>query len=526
MTSEPTYSKKVNIDHKQPPGSKPNEPDKPNEVVVENEPPNILKHTTQAKPQQPPISLEEACMVTMNERCSAVLLNKLSSKEKDPRSFTIPCQVSNLQIDNALSNLGASISLMPYTMYEKLGLRETKPTRISLELVDRAGDDEDAKPGLIRWVLLLQGFNIEIKDKKGAKNLAVNHLSRLENPHLEVLTEREIADEFPEEYLMMLKAKVDDVEPWYADYVNYIVGKVVPPKWITEKRKRFYSQGNNYLWDEPYAFKLCPDNIMRRCVAGSQIFKILAHCHFGPTRGHHSAFFTRRKRSGNISSRSEMPQNNIQVKAQALPTNDARVVVKILRGLFSRFGVPKALISDRETHFCNSQVERALKKYDVTYKLSIVYHPQSNGQTEVTNRDIKRILERSVGYNLKDCCRKNHLMQLNELAVLRDGAYENTRIYKERTKKWHDFRLRSDKDFKVGDKVLLFNSRFKMNPGNPKSKSYDLNTIKTVYPYRAVEITNKSRFSFKVNGQILKKYYEGNVDKEHDEVIEFEADAT
>ncbi|GKD56956.1 DNA-directed DNA polymerase [Tanacetum coccineum] len=74
----------------------------------------------------------------MNERCSTVLLNKLSSKEKDPGSFTIPCQVSNLQIDNALADLGANISLMPYTMYEKLGLGEPKPTRMSLELADRS----------------------------------------------------------------------------------------------------------------------------------------------------------------------------------------------------------------------------------------------------------------------------------------------------------------------------------------------------------------------------------------------------
>ncbi|GJU30569.1 reverse transcriptase domain-containing protein [Tanacetum coccineum] len=195
------------------------------------------------------------------------------------------------------------------------------------------------------------------------------------------------------------------------------------------------------------------------------------------------------QRSGNISSRSKMPHNNIQ--------------------LFARFGVPKALISDRGTHLCNSQLEKALQKYEVTHNLSTVYHPQTNGQTEVTNRAIKRILERSVGYNrknwskklddtlwafrtayktpngctlfrlvygkdchlpmeiehkaywaLKQCnmgltaAAKNHFMELNELMELRDGAYKNTRIYKERTKKWYDSRLRGDKDFKVGDKFM------------------------------------------------------------------------
>ncbi|GJT74897.1 DNA-directed DNA polymerase [Tanacetum coccineum] len=82
--------------------------------------------------------LEEACTITMNERCSAVLLNKLPSKEKDTGSFTIPCDIVQLHINNALADLGASISLMPYTMYEKLGLGEPKATRMSLKLADRS----------------------------------------------------------------------------------------------------------------------------------------------------------------------------------------------------------------------------------------------------------------------------------------------------------------------------------------------------------------------------------------------------
>ncbi|GJZ34999.1 reverse transcriptase domain-containing protein, partial [Tanacetum coccineum] len=222
-------------------------------------------------------------------------------------------------------------------------------------------------------------------------------------------------------------------------------------------------------------------------------------------------------------------------------------------------------------------LEKALQRYGVTHKLSTAYHPQSNGQTEVTNRAIKRILERSVGYNPKDwseklndalwafrmayktltgctpfrlvygkpfhlpveiehkahwaskqcnmdltLASKSRLMRLNELAELRDGAYENTRIYKERTNKWHDSRLRGDKDFKVGDQVLLYNSRLKMYPGKLKSKWSVPNIIKTVYPHRAIEITNRGGFSFKVNGQRLKKFYEGNINKEDDEVIEFE----
>ncbi|GJX31065.1 DNA-directed DNA polymerase [Tanacetum coccineum] len=82
--------------------------------------------------------LEEACKIIINERCSVILLNKLPSKEKDPGSFTIPCDIGQSHIDNALADLRASVSLMPYTMYKKLGLGEPKATRMSLELADRS----------------------------------------------------------------------------------------------------------------------------------------------------------------------------------------------------------------------------------------------------------------------------------------------------------------------------------------------------------------------------------------------------
>ncbi|GJS59372.1 reverse transcriptase domain-containing protein [Tanacetum coccineum] len=266
-------------------------------------------------------------------------------------------------------------------------------------------------------------------------------------------------------------------------------------------------------------------NIMIRCVAGSETLKILAHCHSGPIGGHHSDSVTAKKvyQSGFYWPSVFKDANEYVCEVFDVwgldfmgPFPESRVV-KFLRSLFARFGVPKALISDRETHFCNYQLEKALQKYGVTHKLSTTYHPQSNGQTKVTNRAIKLILERSVGYNPKEIEHKAHwalkqcnmdltlaseirLMQLNELAELRDGAYENTRIYKERTKKWHDSRLRGDKYFKVGDKVLLYNSRLKMYPGKLKSKWSGPNIIKTVYPYGAVEIIDKNRFSFKVNG--------------------------
>ncbi|GJZ86828.1 reverse transcriptase domain-containing protein [Tanacetum coccineum] len=87
------------------------------------------------------------------------------------------------------------------------------------------------------------------------------------------------------------------------------------------------------------------------------------------------------------------------VEAKALPTNDTRVVVKILKSLFARFGTPRAIISDRGTHFCNDQFAKVMLKYGVTHSLAIAYHPQTSGQVEVSNRGLKRILERTVGEN-------------------------------------------------------------------------------------------------------------------------------
>ncbi|GJT40373.1 retrovirus-related pol polyprotein from transposon TNT 1-94 [Tanacetum coccineum] len=197
--------------------------------------------------------------------------------------------------------------------------------------------------------------------------------------------------------------------------------------------------------------------MIRRCVAGQEAVDILTACHSGPTGGHYGANYTAKKvfdsgfywptiykdahdlvtrcdtcqRQGKISQRDEMPQNSIQVckifdvwgidfmgpfpssrgnkyilvavdylskwvEAKALPTNDARVVCKFLKSLFARFGAPRAIISDRGTHFCNDQFAKVMLKYGVTHRLSTAYHPQTSGQVEVSNRGLKRILERTV----------------------------------------------------------------------------------------------------------------------------------
>nr|GEW56652.1 reverse transcriptase domain-containing protein [Tanacetum cinerariifolium] len=201
----------------------------------------------------------------------------------------------------------------------------------------------------------------------------------------------------------------------------------------SRQKQKFFKDARHYFWNDPYLFRTCTDQIIQRCVASKEAIDILNACHSGPTGGHYEANYTAKKvfdsgfywpliykdsfelvkrcdschRQGKVSQKDEMPKYILVavdylskwVEAKALPTNDARVVVKFLKSLFSWFGTPKAIISDRGTHFCNDQFSRVLAKYRVTHRLSTAYHPQTSGQVEVTNRGLKRILERTVGEN-------------------------------------------------------------------------------------------------------------------------------
>nr|GEU94258.1 reverse transcriptase domain-containing protein [Tanacetum cinerariifolium] len=306
--------------------------------------------------------------------------------------------------------------------------------------------------------------------------------------------------------------------------------------------------------------------------------------------------------NGKISQRVEMPQNSIQVceifdvwgidfmgpfpssrgnkyifvvvdylskwvEAKALHTNDARVVCKFLKNLFAEFETPRAIINDQGTHFCNDQFAKVMQKFGVTHRLATPYHPQTSGQMEVSNRGLKRILERTVGENHASWSNKlddalwafrtayktpirctlyklvygkachlpielehkaywvlkhanfdlqtvgdHRKVQLNELNELRDHAYENSLIYKEKTKRLHDSKIK-DRVFNIDDRVLLFNSRLKIFSGRLKSYWSSPFTISHVYLYGTVELSQPDGPNFKVNGHRLKYYFGEDVPK-------------
>src|SRR6187551_2461621 len=137
---------------------------------------------------------------------------------------------------------------------------------------------KDAKPRLIRWVLLLQEFDIEIRDKKGVENSVADHLSRMEVP-----SDLPIDDYLWDDTLL----KVTALDPWYTNIVNYMVSGYIPPG---ENKKRLAYESRLHLWDDPYLFRICSDGLLRICVPAHEAYKILERCHAAPYGGHYGAF--------------------------------------------------------------------------------------------------------------------------------------------------------------------------------------------------------------------------------------------
>nr|GEV65728.1 hypothetical protein [Tanacetum cinerariifolium] len=251
---------------------------------------------------------------------------------------------------------------------------------------------KDSKARLLYWVLLLQEFTFKVIDTKGSENVVANHLSQLENQQQNVLDPKEINESFPHETLNLVSTRGNQSTLWFADFANYHAGNFVVKGMSSQQKSKFFKNVKHYFWDDPFLFKICVDQVIRRCVSGQEAIKILKACHYGPTGG-----------------------------------------------------------DDRK-------------------------------------------------------------VQINELNELRDQAYKNSLIYKEKTKRLHDSKIK-DHVFNIDDRVLLFNSRLKIFSGKLKSRWPGPFTISQVYPYGTIELSQPDGPNFKVNGHRVKHYFGEDVPK-------------
>ncbi|GKE53404.1 reverse transcriptase domain-containing protein [Tanacetum coccineum] len=287
--------------------------------------------------------------------------------------------------------------------------------------------------------------------------------------------------------------------------------------------------------------------MIRRCVHGQEAVDILTACHNGPTGGHHGANYSAKKSLildfiGRIFTERPMTWSHgvtlVNVKAKSykkmkcpkmqfkyarsltcgalilwarspkvLPTNDARVVMKFLKSLFARFGTPRAIISDRGTHFCNDQFAKVMLK--------------TIGENSASWSDklddalwaFRTAFKKPIGctpYRLVygKACHLPIKLEHKAYLALKHCNFDLKTV--EKKKKIHDSKIKNHV-FNVGDRVLLFNSRLKIFSGKLKTRWTGPFTVAQVFPYGTIELSQTYGPNFKVNGHRLKHYFGGDI---------------
>nr|GEX19747.1 reverse transcriptase domain-containing protein [Tanacetum cinerariifolium] len=486
--------------------------------------------------------LFELARTPLNEHCSAVLLKKLPEKLGDPGKFLIPCDFLGMDECLALADLDASLNLMPLSIWNKLCLPKLSPTFLNddpslpplppqeLKVVEpknkKSSIDEPPKvelkdlPPHLEYEFLEGDDKLPIIIAKDLKNEEKTALIKVLKSHKRDLAWKlsdikGINPEFCKHKILIendFKPAVQHqrrVNPKIHEVVKKEVLKLLDAGLIYPisdspwgcRPNKFFKNVKHYFWDDPLLFKVYADQLIRRCVHGQEAIDILKACHNKPTGGHHDPNYTTKKvfdsgfywptiycdahdlvkscdacqRQGKISQRDEMPQNAIQV-CEIFDVWGIDFMGPFSSSRGNKFGTPCAIISDRGMQFCNDQFEKALKhaKFDL-----------------LTAGDHQKV-------------------QLNELNELRDQAYENSLIYKEKPKRIHDSKIK-DRVFNIGDRVLLFNSKLKIFSGKLKTRWTGPFIVTQVFLYITIELSQTDEPKFKVNGHRIKYYFGGDI---------------
>nr|GEX96676.1 hypothetical protein [Tanacetum cinerariifolium] len=439
--------------------------------------------------------LFELAKIPLNENCSAMLLKKLLEKLRDPDKFLIPWR-SFLRTGRALIDVyGEEITLRVNDEAVTFNLNQTTTysstyddltdESVSLE-INYANCNPEEDICLIEKLLNDDPFQLPSMDLKQGE--VVKAKSSIEEP-----TELEL------KYL-----------PSHLEYA-YLEDVIAKPPYPTTMKgvRSFLGHAGFYRGFIRDFSKIARP--MTHLLEKETPFVFSKYCI--------NAFETLKKKLTEapilivpewnlpFELMDEMPENVIQV-CEIFYVWGIDFMGPFLSSRGNR--TPRGVISDRKTYFCNDKFAKVTSKYGVTHRLSTAYHPQTSGQVEVTNRGLKRILKRTalkhVNFDLKTTG-DHRKLQLNEL---RDQAYENSLIYKEKTKKIHDSKIKN-RIFNVGDRVLLFNSRLKIFSRKLKTRWSGPFTITKVFPYGTVELSQPDGPNFKVNGHRVKYYFGGDV---------------
>nr|GEV85569.1 reverse transcriptase domain-containing protein [Tanacetum cinerariifolium] len=350
----------------------------------------------------------------LNEHCSTVLLKKFPEKLGDPGKFLILCDFPRMAECLALADLGASINLMPLSVWNKLSLPELSPICMTLELADPliSRPVVVAKDVFVKTErALIDVFEGELTLRVGKEAITFNldQTSRYSANYNDMTVNRiDVIDmacgKYSQEFLGFSDV-IASGNP--TPYYNLIVSTSSPTltpfgdsDFLLEKVDAFLA-----LEDDPTS----PEVNQSYVDTKGDILLLEAFLNNDPslpplTQGNNlpqgidfmGPFPSSR---GNKYMLVAVDYLSKWVEAKELLANDARVVCKFLKSLFARFGTPHAIISGRETHFYNDQFAKVMLKYGVTHRLATAYHPQTSGQVEVSNCGLKRILERTVGEN-------------------------------------------------------------------------------------------------------------------------------